>query len=114
MSRAKGGVKRTKHRRNIQKLTKGYEAGRKNLVKMAKTAIKKAGAHAYRDRRVRKRDFRALWEIQINAGARLNGLSYSKLIGALNKKGIKLNRKMLAELTGKFPQVFAKLVESVK
>jgi len=114
MSRAKGGVKRTKHRRNIQKLTKGYEAGRKNLVKMAKTAIKKAGAHAYRDRRVRKRDFRALWEIQINAGARINGTSYSKLIGALNKKGIKLNRKMLAELAGKFPTVFTKLVESVK
>ncbi len=114
MSRAKGGVKRTKHRRNIQKLTKGYEAGRKNLVKMAKTAIKKAGAHAYRDRRVKKRDFRALWEIQINAGARLNSTSYSKLIGALNKKGIKLNRKMLAELAGKFPQIFTKLVESVK
>jgi len=114
MSRAKGGVKRTKHRRNLHQLTKGFEAGRKNLVKLAKTAVKKAGTHAYRDRRIKKRDFRALWEIQINAGARLNGLSYSKLIGALNKKGIKLNRKMLAELAGKFPQVFAKIVESVK
>ncbi len=114
MSRAKGGVKRTKHRRGILLLTKGFEAGRKNLVKLAKTAAKKAGASAYRDRRVKKRDFRALWEIQINAGARLNEMSYSKLIGALNKKGIKLNRKMLAELAGKFPAVFAKIVESVK
>ena len=114
MSRAKGGVKRTKHRRNLHKLTKGFEAGRKNLVKLAKTAIKKAGAHAYRDRRVKKRDFRALWEIQINAGARLNGTSYSKLIGALKAKKINLNRKMLAELAGKYPEIFAKLVESVK
>jgi large subunit ribosomal protein L20 len=114
MSRVKGGIKRTKHRRNLHKLTKGFEAGRKNLVKLAKTAIKKAGAHAYRDRRVKKRDFRALWEIQINAGARLNGTSYSKLIGALKAKKINLNRKMLAELAGKYPEVFAKLVESVK
>jgi len=114
MSRVKGGVKRTKHRRNLHKLTKGYEAGRKNLVKLAKTAAKKAGAHAYRDRRVKKRDFRTLWEIQINAGARLNGTSYSKLIGELKAKKINLNRKMLAELAGKYPEVFAKLVEAVK
>ena len=114
MSRAKGGVKRTKHRKNIQKLTKGFEAGRKNLVKVAKTAATKAGAHAYRDRRNKKREFRALWEVQVNAGARQNGLSYSKLVGALKAKNINLNRKMLAELAGKFPAVFAKLVESVK
>ncbi len=114
MPRAKGGVKRTKHRRNIHKLTKGYEAGRKNLVKLAKTAIKKAGAHSYRDRRIKKRDFRALWEIQINAGARLNGTTYSKLIGALKAKKIGINRKALAEIAGKYPTLFTKLVETVK
>ena len=114
MSRAKGGIKRTKHRRNLHKLTKGFETGRKNLVKIAKTAVKKAGAHSYRDRRVKKRDFRALWEIQINAGARANGTTYSRLIGALKTKKNNLNRKTLAQIAGKYPALFTKLVETVK
>lgn len=109
MSRVKGGIKRTKHRRNLHKLTKGFEAGRKNLVKLAKTAVKKAGAHSYRDRRVKKRDFRALWEIQINAGARANGTTYSRLIGALKAKKVGLNRKTLAQIAGQYPEVFFKL-----
>lgn len=109
MSRAKGGVKRTKTRRNLRKLVKGFEAGRKNLIKVAKTAATKAGAHAYRDRRVKKRDFRALWEIQINAGARANGTTYSRLIGALKAKKIDLNRKTLAQIAGQYPEVFSKL-----
>lgn len=114
MSRAKGGVKRTKMRHNLRKLVKGFTAGRKNLVKVAKTAATKAGAHAYRDRRVKKRDFRALWEIQINAGARLNGTTYSRLIHALKTKKIDLNRKSLAEIAGRYPAVFTKLLSIVK
>jgi len=88
--------------------------GKAGGVKLAKTAIKKAGAHSYRDRRIKKRDFRALWEIQINAGARLNGTTYSKLIGALKAKKIGINRKALAEIAGKYPTLFTKLVETVK
>lgn len=114
MSRAKGGVKRAKHRRNILQKTKGFEAGRKNLIKLAKTAAMKAGAHAYRDRRVKKRTFRQLWEVRINAAVRELGTNYSKFIGALKNKQVKLDRKILALIAKDHPRMFAKIVEAVK
>ena len=114
MSRAKGGVKRAKHRRNILKKTKGFEAGRKNLIKLAKTAVMKAGAHAFRDRRVRKRTFRQLWEVRINAAVRELGTNYSKFMGGLKSKTVKLDRKVLAQIAKDHSLVFAKIVEAVK
>lgn len=113
MPRVKGGVRHTKRRRAILKKTKGYEAGRKNLIKLAKTAAKKAGSYAHRDRRVKKRTFRTLWQVRINAAARENGLSYSALMGKLIKSGNGLNRKTLSEIAAKYPAVFKKIVASV-
>ena len=80
MPRVKRGVIHSKNRRNILKQTKGYKWGRKKLIKLAKTAVNKAGAYAYRDRRAKKRTARALWQVQINAAAREHGLSYSKFM----------------------------------
>lgn len=85
--------------------------GRKSKITLAKTAATKAGANAYRDRKLKKRDNRALMQVRINAGARLNGMSYSKLMGGLKKKGIALDRKVLSELAAKHPTVFAELVK---
>lgn len=96
------------------KRVKGFEAGRKNLLQLAKVADLKAGAHSYRDRRVKKRDMRALWQVQINAGARENGLSYSRLMGALKKRGIALNRRVLSEIAGKHPAIFKRIVAMAK
>lgn len=96
------------------KRVKGFRWGRKNLLKLAKTADTKAGAHAYRDRRLKKRNMRALWQIRINAAVRPLGLSYSKFTGALKKKEVGLNRKVLSELAAKNPNVFEKIVEFVK
>lgn len=92
---------------------KGYRWGRKNLLKLAKTAVNKAGAYAYRDRRNKKRDFRRLWQIRINAAARANGISYSALIDKLHKSNIGLNRKVLSEIGNKHPEVFTKIVNHV-
>jgi len=114
MSRIKRGKSHLKHRKNILKLTKGYKWGRKNKIKLAKTAIWKAGSYAYRDRRNKKRSFRALWQIQINAACREHGLSYSKFINALKKKNIELDRKILSTLANQHPIVFQKIVESIK
>jgi large subunit ribosomal protein L20 len=88
--------------------------GRKSKITLAKTAATKAGAYAYRDRRRRKRDFRALWQIRINAASREHGLSYSRFMSALKKKHIELDRKILADLAANAPTVFAKIVEMVK
>ncbi len=93
---------------------KGFEGGRKNLIKLAQTAIKKAGAHAFRDRRAKKRTFRALWQIRINAAIRPFGMSYSVFMGALKKKGITIDRKVLSELGAKMPHVFAEIVKAAK
>ncbi len=101
----------TKRRRNILKKAKGFKWGRKNLIKAAKTAITKAGAHAYRDRRVKKRTSRALWQIKINAVARENGTTYSKLINALTKNKIELDRKILADIAEHNPKIFEKIVK---
>lgn len=114
MPRVKRGKGHLKRRKALHRQTKGFEGGRKNLVKVAKTAVLKAGAHAYRDRRVKKRTMRALWQVRLNAAVRPYGLSYSRFMDALKKKGIALDRKVLSELAAKYPAVFAKLVEAVK
>ncbi|MEK7653297.1 MAG: 50S ribosomal protein L20 [Patescibacteria group bacterium] len=113
MPRVKRGVIHSKNRRNILKQAKGYRWGRKNLIKLAKTATTKAGVYAYRDRKTKKRVRRALWQIQLNAAVREHGLSYSKFIGGLKKAGIELDRKVLSELAKTQPTVFAKIVEKV-
>lgn len=114
MPRVKRGMMRTKSRKNLFSRVKGFGGGRKNLLKQAMQADTKAGAHAFRDRRNKKREFRKLWQVRINAGTRANGMSYSAFMGALKGKHIGLNRKVLSELAANEPQVFAKLVEHVK
>lgn len=113
MPRVKRGVRHAKRRSNILKRVKGFEGGRKKLLKLAKTADTKAGAHAYRDRRKKKRLTRNLWQVKINAEVRKHGMSYSAFIGALKKKNILLDRKILATIAEKHPHIFAALVKSV-
>lgn len=103
-----------KRRNNILRRVKGFQGGRKKLIKLAKVAETKAGAHAYRDRRVKKRQFRNLWNIQINAAIRPFGMSYSKFMGALKTKNIALNRKMLAALAAEQPVVFESIVKALQ
>lgn len=110
MSRVKRGTMHVKHRRNILKRAKGYRWGRKSKIKLAKIAVLKAGVYAYRDRRNKKREARKLWQVKINAGARLQGLKYSALIHGLHTKGAALDRKILAALAEKHPSIFAKVV----
>ncbi|MFM1807303.1 MAG: hypothetical protein RLZZ242_28 [Bacteroidota bacterium] len=96
------------------KLAKGYFGRRKNVWTVAKNAVEKALVYAYRDRRNKKRNFRALWIARINAGARLHGLSYSQFMGGLKKNHIDLNRKVLADLAMNEPEAFKAIVEKVK
>ncbi len=112
MPRVKRGTHRTKRRSNILARTKGMMWGRKSKITLAKTAAKKAGANAYRDRKLKKRDNRGLQQVRINAAARLNGTTYSKLISGLKKKQIVLDRKVLAEIASKHPEVFAEIVKA--
>ena len=98
----------------MMKLAKGYFGRRKNVWTVAKNAIEKALVYAYRDRRAKKRDFRGLWIQRINAGARQHGMSYSVFIGALNKSGIELNRKVLADLAMNHPEAFKAVVDQLK
>jgi large subunit ribosomal protein L20 len=116
MTRVKRGTIANKTRKNVLKQTKGYRFGRSTKERQANEAIVHAGSHAFAHRKDKKGDFRRLWNIKINAGIRaLNNEtipSYSKLIGALKKKEIDLNRKMLAELAEFHPEVFAKVIES--
>jgi large subunit ribosomal protein L20 len=114
MPRVKRAIIHVKKRRNLLKRVKGYRWGRKNLIKQAKVAAKKAGVYAYRDRRKKKTEFRQLWQIKINAACRENGTTYSKFIYQLKKANVQLDRKILALLAEKYPEVFAKIVESVK
>ncbi|MBP6942512.1 MAG: 50S ribosomal protein L20 [Candidatus Buchananbacteria bacterium] len=114
MPRVKRGVIHTKNRRNILKKAKGYRWGRKNRIKLAKTAIMKAGAYAFRDRRTKKRVIRRTWQVKLNAAVREHDMSYSQFIAGLVKANISLDRKVLAELAEKQPAVFAKIVEKVK
>lgn len=114
MSRVKRGIMHAKRVRNVLKKTKGYRWGRKSKIKLAKVAVRKAGAYAYRDRRVKKREFRKLWSIKLNAAVREQGLSYSRFINLLKKANINLNRKVLADLAENHPNIFVKIVEAVK
>ena len=113
MPRANSSVPRHRRHRKIIKQAKGYYGARSRTFKAAKDAVWKAGTYAYRDRRQRKRVFRRLWIARINAGARLNGMSYSAFIGGLKSKGIELDRKILADLAVHNPEAFAELVTNV-
>ena len=114
MSRVKRGTMKTKRRRNILAQTKGYRFDRKSKERVAKEAIKHAGAYAFRHRRAKKRDFRQLWTLRINAAARDNGFSYSKFIDALKKGSIALDRKSLASLAKDHPETFVRLTKQLK
>ena len=114
MPRVSTNVARLKRKRRILKHAKGYFGRRKNLYKTAKEAVERGWRYAYRDRRNRKRDFRRLWIIRINAAARLNGISYSRLINGLKLAGIDINRKILADIAIRDPNAFARLAEAAK
>jgi len=114
MSRVKRGVTARKRRRKILKMAKGFFGARSRLIRTATEAVNKAMKYAYRDRRVRKREFRQLWIARINAAARLNNISYSRLVDGMNKAGIELDRKILAELAVNDPQGFARIVSMAK
>lgn len=107
--RIKRGYKARKRRKKVLKLAKGYRGGRSKLFRTAVDAVDKALMYAYRDRRVRKRDFRRLWIARINAAARMNNLSYSKFIHGLKLAGIELDRKVLAELAISDPSGFSQI-----
>lgn len=111
MPRVKRGKTATKKRAKILKYTKGYRWGRKSKERAAKEALLHAWTHAFRGRKEKKRDFRALWNVKINAGARQNGTTYRALIHALKEKNIKLDRKILADLAEHEPEVFKKVIE---
>lgn len=104
---------KNKRRRNILSQVKGYRFGRSTKERVAKEAIRHAGVYAFRHRRAKKREFRNLWTLRINAAARPLGFSYSKLIGALKKSAITLDRKSLAALAKDYPETFARLVKNV-
>jgi len=112
--RIKRGNVRTLKRKRLLAQTKGYRWGRKNKIKLAQVAILKAGTYAYRDRRRKKRDFRRLWNIRINAAVREFGLSYSQFINLLQKNKIGLNRKILSDLANSEPGVFEEIIKEVK
>ena len=111
MPRVRRGPKRAQKRRKILKLAKGYYGARSKAHRVAKEAVERAGAFAYRDRRQKKRQFRRLWVARVNAAARANGLTYSRLIDGLKKAGSNLDRKMLADLAVRDPRAFARVVE---
>ena len=114
MPRSVNHVASRAKRKRILKLTRGYYGARKNVWTVAKNTWEKGLTYAYRDRRNKKRNFRALWIQRINAAARLEGLSYSQLMGALKKAGIEINRKVLADLAMNQPQAFKAIVEKAK
>ncbi|AAN48443.1 50S ribosomal protein L20 [Leptospira interrogans] len=114
MPRAVNGTIHKNRRRRILKDAKGFRGARSKLYRTAKSAVMKAGQWAYRDRRAKKRDFRKLWIIRINAAARENGLSYSVFMNSLKKLGIHMDRKSLAELAFNDREVFNSLVEKIK
>ncbi len=112
--RVKRGNKRTNKRKKVLKLAKGYYGRKSKAYRVAKEAVDRAGQFAYRDRRNKKRSFRRLWIVRINAAARLNGISYNRLIEGLRKAGVEVNRKMLADLAVRDPQGFTQLAEIAK
>jgi len=114
MPRSVNHVASRARRKKILKLTKGYFGARKNVWTVAKNTWEKGLLYAYRDRKTKKRNFRALWIQRINAAARLEGMSYSQLMGAIHKAGIEMNRKVLADLAMNHPETFKAIVERVK
>ncbi|BDA39378.1 50S ribosomal protein L20 [Candidatus Atelocyanobacterium thalassae] len=114
MTRVKRGNVARKRRKKILKLAKGFRGSHSRLFRIANQQVMKALRNAYRDRRKRKRDFRRLWITRINAAARQNGISYSKLVGLMKKSSININRKMLAHLAIVDSQAFTKVVEAAK
>jgi large subunit ribosomal protein L20 len=114
MPRVKRGVTKKRRHRRILKEAEGYFGSRHRLVRVARETVERAWRYAYRDRRQRKRDFRSLWIVRINAASRLHELSYSQLINGLNKAGIEIDRKNLADLASADPQAFGELVARAK
>jgi large subunit ribosomal protein L20 len=114
MPRVKRGVTAKARHKKILEKAKGYRGARSRVLRVAKQAVTKAGQYAYRDRRQRKRQFRALWIIRINAAARENGLSYSCLINGLKKSNVEIDRKVLAELAVNDKPAFSRLAEQAK
>ncbi len=114
MPRAKGGFKTRRRRKGILKQAKGYYGARSRLYKTATEAVDKALLYAYRDRKVKKREFRSLWIIRISAAVRAMGLNYSQFISGLKKSNILLNRKALADLAYSDPRAFSFIAETVK
>lgn len=114
MPRSVNHVASRARRKRLMQLSKGYYGRRKNVWTVAKNAVEKGLTYSYRDRRNKKRTFRALWIARINAGARLNGMSYSVFMGKVKNAGIELNRKVLADLAMNNPEAFKAIVEKVK
>ena len=114
MPRVKTSVASRRRRKKILKMAKGFRGARSKLFSVAENSVHRALAYSYRDRRVRKRDFRRLWISRINAAARLNGMSYSVFMHGLRETGIEINRKLLAELAVNDPAAFRKIADSVK
>lgn len=114
MARVKRGVTARARHKKVLKQAKGYYGARSRVYRVAKQAVTKAGQYAYRDRRQRKRQFRALWIARINAGARVNGMSYSRLMNGLSKAGIDLDRKVLSDMAIFEPAAFAAVAEQAK
>jgi ribosomal protein L20 len=114
MSRVKRGVTSHAKHKKVLKQVKGQWGRRKNTIRVAKQALEKAMQYAYRDRRAKKREFRSLWIQRINAGVRAEGITYSKFINGLNKSGIKLDRKVLADIAYNDPEVFKSIVKKVQ
>ena len=114
MARVKRGVTSHAKHKKVLKAVKGQWGRRKNTIRVARQAMEKAMQYAYRDRRNKKRDFKSLWIQRINAGVRAEGLTYSKFINGLNKSGIKLDRKILAEIAYDNPEAFKTIVKKVQ
>ena len=114
MPRAKGGFKTRRRRNRVLKQAEGYWGKRKSSFRSAQEAVDRALAYSYRDRRNRKREFRSLWVIRINAAARLAGLSYSRLMGGLRRAGVAIDRKVLADLAVRDAAAFTRLAELAK
>lgn len=114
MPRVKRGTQHVKRRNSLLARVKGFKWGRKSKIRLARPAMLKAGVYAFRDRRAKKRSFRNLWTLKINAAVRNYGLSYSRFINALKKANVAIDRKVLAEIAEKQPTMFEKIVASVK
>ena|SRR4051794_39469048 len=114
MARVKRGVTSHAKHKKVLEQAKGFYGRRKNTIRAAKAAVDKAGQYAYRDRRIKKRSFRALWIQRINAAARLEGLTYSRFISGLELAGIQLDRKVLADIAGQDPAGFKAIADKVR